>query len=211
MAEETTEPETTPAADPTPTDDPKAGSPDTGGEVDDKGKQPDPNTEPETTPEPADDFDRDRALATIRRQREREKEQDKELKELRARIHEFEDAGRSEEERRAQRLRDLEDGKAQSDADAARAVGEAARLRVVLKKGLTGDQALALAKRLVGETEEELEQDADDLIASFKSDDKPKDEPRRRPQERLKPGTVPDAEPDETDPAKLAGRVSTRW
>jgi predicted RNase H-like nuclease (RuvC/YqgF family) len=40
---------------------------------------------------------------------------------------------------------------------------EVLRLRVALKKGLSETQA----KRLVGKTEEELEADADDLLASF--------------------------------------------
>lgn len=176
-------------------------------------------TESETTTEPAakgptesaDDYDRDRAFSTIQRQRENERRLNRELREALARNKEFEDASKTDEERRAQRLRDLAEGKAKSDAEAARAVGEAARLRIVLKKGLTGDKALALAKRLVGETEDELEQDADELLASFNPEDRPRDESRRRPQERLKPGTVPGAEPEERDPRKLASQISNGW
>jgi hypothetical protein len=94
------------------------------------------------------------------------------------------------------------------------------RLRVAIRLGLNETQA----KRLVGSNEEELEDDAKELLAAFrpaeKDGDKAKDEEpegeserpensRRRPQERLRPGAVPDAdtEPEELDPRKLAARV----
>lgn len=85
---------------------------------------------------------------------------------------------------------------------------EAPKLRVALRKGLTEAQA----KRLVGETEDELAADADDLLATFQTQpeppaDEPADEPKkpsRQPQERLKPGATPSSEPEETDPRKLA-------
>jgi hypothetical protein len=78
------------------------------------------------------------------------------------------------------------------------------RLKVALKKGLTESQA----KRLIGDTEEDLEKDADELLASFK--DSTSDDgqgPSRRPRERLRPGAAPSAEAEETDPIKLAAKV----
>ena len=49
---------------------------------------------------------------------------------------------------------------------------ETLKLRVALRKGLTDVQA----RRLVGETEEELEKDADELLASFRSQSDDEDE-----------------------------------
>lgn len=72
----------------------------------------------------------------------------------------------------------------------------------------------ALAGRLSGATQEELEADADGLIealgidTSDEDDDGEKpDAPPRRPKERLRSGAVPDAEPEENDPQKLAERI----
>lgn len=114
-----------------------------------------------------------------------------------AKVKEHEDATKSQQERDAE-------ARAAAEKTASEKTLEAARLRVALAKGLTETQA----KRLVGETEEELEQDADDLLASFKTtdDDQPAG-PRRRPTERLRPGAAPSSEPEETDPDKLAAMV----
>jgi len=109
----------------------------------------------------------------------------------------------------------LAEAKTSAEQRATTAEGDLARLRVALSKGLTGDKALALAKRLVGETEEELAADADELIASFAEENtesaEDDDAKARRPRERLRPGGVPGAEPDETDPRKLAEQVSSDW
>lgn len=128
----------------------------------------------------------------------------KELKPLADKAKELEDAQKSESEK-------LTEAKTSAEKKALEAGQEAMRLRVALKKGLTETQA----KRLVGESEEELEQDADELLDSFKpkeddetlEDESTKPKPSR-PRERLKSGTAPSAEPDETDPAKLAAAVS---
>lgn len=82
------------------------------------------------------------------------------------------------------------------------------RYRVAMRKGLTETQA----RRLVGASEEELETDADDLVAAFANTSPTDPEPPAvpagsRPKEKLRPGTVPDAEPEETDPAKLAATI----
>jgi len=119
------------------------------------------------------------------------------------RLKELEDANKSETQK-------LADDKAASDKVAASAQGELLRLRVAMRKGLTEVQA----KRLVGDTEEELEADAEELLASFKpadsdTDDGPKTKPTR-PKERLRSGAAPDEEPDETDPHKLAAMVPRR-
>lgn len=91
---------------------------------------------------------------------------------------------------------------------------DAVRARVALRKGLSESQA----KRLQGETEEELETDADDLLENFKpagddgNEGKPK--PRannERPRENLRPGSKPESEPlkpEDLDPIKLAEAVT---
>lgn len=132
-----------------------------------------------------------------------------ELEPLAKRAKELEDASKTDLERLTADVQTH-----QSRATAAE--GELMRLKVALRKGLTEVQA----KRLIGATEDELEADADDLLASFRpatKDPEPTPEPepprpsnrRERPQERLRPGAVPDvdAEPEETDPRKLAAMV----
>jgi len=92
-----------------------------------------------------------------------------------------------------------------ADKAAASAQGELLRLRIAMRKGLTEAQA----KRLVGETEEEIEADAKDLLESFsqKKDAGQDGSTPTRPKERLRSGAVPDEEPDEMDPQKLAAAV----
>lgn len=120
-------------------------------------------------------------------------------------LQELEDAKKSELEKataradRAERARD-------------EALARVMRAEVAARKGLTAEQA----KRLQGNTEEELEADADELLAAFKPADKPsQDKPTgdrgadRAPRTKLAPGNVPNGEPpDETDPRKLIAGVS---
>jgi hypothetical protein len=130
----------------------------------------------------------------------------KELEPLAKKAKVLEDAQKSEGER-------LTEAKTASDKEASDAKQEAARLRVALKKGLTETQA----KRLVGETEEELEADADDLLNSFKPAEEEAEEEesqedaetKRRPKEKLRPGATPSAEEEETNPRKLAEGLPT--
>ena len=133
----------------------------------------------------------------------------KNLRPLADKAKELEDAGKSDLERLTADLQ-------AHQARASQAESELLRLRVAMRKGLTETQA----RRLVGSNEDELEADADDLLASFRPApveepevvDEPgpeRDQARRRPQERLRPGAVPDAdiEPVEMDPRKLAAAV----
>jgi len=87
-----------------------------------------------------------------------------------------------------------------SDQAAADAKQELARLRVAMRKGLTEAQA----KRLIGATEEELEADADELLASFTTKDASDgDKPSTRPKEKLKSGST-NAEELSSDPQQIA-------
>lgn len=118
----------------------------------------------------------------------------------------------------AKRARDLEEAQkteaqklgdraAAAEARADKAEAEMLRLTVGADKGLTPAQA----RRLVGATREELEADADEMIADFAPADPatPKPEAPRPPKEQLRPGaTSAVEEPEESDPAKLAALVS---
>lgn len=89
--------------------------------------------------------------------------------------------------------------------------------RIALRKGLSETQA----KRLVGETEEELEADADELLETFKSEESEEEESngtgkrrQRLPKENLRvrstktgaAGSVKDAEPTKDDVKKIVDR-----
>lgn len=115
------------------------------------------------------------------------------------RLADLEEAGKSEQQKAA-------DKAAQAEKDAADARKELARLRVAMRKGLTEAQA----KRLVGDTEEELEADAEELLESFGAEKNGdgKDDRSRRPQERLRAGaSSDDGDPQEKDPGKLAALI----
>lgn len=169
--------------------------------ADDPPKEEDP---PENDPPEEDDepFDLERAKAKIAKS-------NSEAANLRQRLKELEPLAQKAKDLEESQKTDLQkatDAKDAAAKEASAAKQEAARLRVALKKGLTESQA----KRLVGETEEDLEKDADELLESFKPDDDGP-EPRRRPRERLRPGAAPGAEPEKNDPASLAAEVPRGW
>jgi hypothetical protein len=143
-----------------------------------------------------EELDLDRAKAKIAKANQEAAALRKRAKEAEAKVKGFEDQNKTETEK-------LTEQAAANEKAASEATLEAARLRVALRKGLTETQA----KRLVGETEEELEQDADDLIKDFGGGQEPDNNNGRTPRERLRPGAVPSSEPEETDPAKLAAQV----
>lgn len=107
-------------------------------------------------------------------------------------LAEIEDSKKSEIEKATEKA-----AEAQKIAD--KASREAARLRIALDRGLTGDRAKTFAKRLTGETEEELEADADDLLQFIPAEEAAGDTSSRLPREKLKPGASTDSDPDETD------------
>jgi hypothetical protein len=118
-----------------------------------------------------------------------------------ARLDQLEESQKSESQKLAEQLRSQEERAARAEADAA-------RLRVAMEKGLTPAQA----KRLVGSTDEELEADADELLASFATPDAGERSPAapRRPTESLRSGGDPTVNtPDQNDPllAALRGAV----
>lgn len=104
------------------------------------------------------------------------------------RLAEIEEAQKSEAQKAA-------DKEAERTKQLTTAQQELMRLRVAMRKGLTETQA----KRLIGDTEEALETDADELLASFKHEETERKEggkPAERPKEKLKSGsTASDGEP----------------
>lgn len=148
------------------------------------------------------DFDPEKAWKLIQNLRGDVDKAKKRGDELATKVKGFEDASKSDTEK-------LEERATSAESQLSATQREAARLRIALKKGLTETQA----KRLVGDTEEDLEKDADDLLASFKNDDDDGDGSggdRRTPKPRMRTGAAPATEPDETDPDKLAAQVPRR-
>lgn len=138
----------------------------------------------------ADDFNPEKAWNLIQNLRG---DLDK-AKGAQTRLKELEDKDKTETQRLAE----------ESDSHKTRAEQAESRLlriEVGLAKGLTPAQA----KRLVGSTKEELEADADDLLATF-TGGKPSG---GKPTERLRGGGEPDSEP-EPDLSKIAGEIPRR-
>jgi hypothetical protein len=163
-------------------------------------QKPAADDEKKSEPTP-DEFDADKAKAKISKVNSEAANLRKRLKELEpmaSKAKELEEAQKSESQR-------LTEAKTVAEKEAVKASQEAARLRVALKKGLTEIQA----KRLIGETEEELEADADELLESFKPKDdpdkkSPEDEKSEPPKGGERSGATGDTKPEETDPRKLA-------
>lgn len=148
------------------------------------------------------DFDPDKAWKLIQNLRGDVDKAKKRGDDLAAKVKGFEDASKTDTEK-------LEERATTAESQLSATQREAARLRIALKKGLTETQA----KRLVGDSEEELEKDADDLLASFKDDDGDgggSGDRRGTPKPRMRTGAAPASEPDETDPDKLAAQVPRR-
>lgn len=122
-----------------------------------------------------------------------------EAKDLRSKVKEFEDSQKTDEQRQQERLSELE-------STAKKSTLEAARLRVALRKGLNEAQA----KRLVGDSEEDLEADADELLATFApAEEGETPSASRRPQERLRPGATPSSEPEKS-PDEIAESILSK-
>lgn len=137
-------------------------------------------------PEEGEEFDKDRALATIKKQRESEDAAKKRATELEAELKRFKDRDLTEQEKAANKT-------AEAEGRATTAEKAALQLDVALDKapeGMPIAQIRKLAKRLAGSDREEFEADAEELFAEFAPKEEPTDT-RRRPQERLRPGSVP--------------------
>lgn len=131
----------------------------------------------------------DAGKKALEAERKARREAEKQLKELQAKVAEFEDRDKTETERVSAKLADAEKRAAEAEM-------RALRLEVAQDKGLTAAQA----KRLVGSTREELEADADELLETFAPASKEEPEvPAGKPTVDLKPGSgdpTVDPEPD---------------
>lgn len=167
-------------------------------ETDPPPSDPPPSTPP--PPEPSDQGGRQRD--EVARYKAIARQHEKAHKEAQAELQALKDAQKSDIERASEAARSWQ-------ARAEQAELRALRMEVAARKGLTDAQA----RRLQGSTEEELEADADELVAAFKPPAPPEGEGAglppadRRPQPRLRPGAVPEAGPVETDPRKLAAQI----
>ncbi|MGZ3140806.1 hypothetical protein ACVDFE_02135 [Lentzea chajnantorensis] len=170
---------------------------------DDEGQEPDDD---------ADDDQDDDAKSGKGKRAVRKKNQENQS--LRRRLQEAEEKAKQWDSHVAKsKTKEEQDAEKLTEAErlASTSQSELIRLRVALRKGLTEKQAA----RLVGETEEDLEADADEFLAELGGDGKSDKDDRtekvkNRPRTRLKGGGRPDEEPDETDPRKLAAKVARR-
>jgi hypothetical protein len=154
----------------------------------------------------------DAGTAALRKERQRAAKAEKALKEAQAKLQEANDRDKSEVDK-------AKDAAAAAERRAEEAERKLLRAEVAADKGLTPGQA----KRLVGDSREELEADADELLESFgKAGAKPDDDgddgktkgsrpgakPAGKPKEKLAPGEVPDRkDDDEDDMSKVADEV----
>jgi hypothetical protein len=142
---------------------------------------------------------REEGIRALKAEREANKELKRQLRELAEWKAAQENAGKSETEQLAAE-------NARLKADAATATRDSVRLRVAMAKGLTEKQAA----RLVGDDEEALLADADELLSTFvpaKQEEAPEVDLDDRPRERLKGGARPKDEAAVLDPAELAASI----
>jgi hypothetical protein len=111
------------------------------------------------------------------------------------------------EDQQKSELQKLTEKAEQATRDAEAAQLKLLRLEVASAKGLTPLQA----QRLQGGTRDEIESDADDLLAAFKPAEPTKPPAGDKPKARLQPAGEPEDEPEETDPRKLADRIQNPW
>lgn len=144
-----------------------------------------------------------RAIDAMKRERNAAR---KELADAQKKIKEFSDKDKTE-------LQRLQESAEESKSRAAKAEVTHRKLQTAFDRapeGASRDAIKAVAKRLAGETEEEMEADADELFAllvpAAAADDTKKTLPGK-PTEKLSGGGDPGEEPEEKDPRKLADLI----
>lgn len=162
--------------------------------------EPNPNPKPQEGDEieiDGEKFDKDRALAKI-------KKTNSENAALRKRLDEFEKAQKEADDAKKDDLTKAQEAGANLQKSNDTLTLENTRLRVALAKGLTEKQAA----RLQGSTREELEADADDFLADLgpKKDD-PDPVPGRAKEKLPRGGGDSDDTVVDTDPDKLAALI----
>lgn len=151
--------------------------------ADDPDKKPDPK--PATGDDPDDKPDMgDAGKKALAAERAARREAEKRAAEVEARLKELEDKDKSDSQKLTDRL-------ATAEKRAETAESRVLRLEVAMDKGLSA----VMARRITGSTKEELEADADELLASFKSSDEGDKKAPGKPAEDLKGGGDPTSEP----------------
>lgn len=158
----------------------------------------------------ADSKDRDlgdagkKAIDTMKRERNAAR---KALAEAQAKIKSYSDKDKTD----AERLTEAAD---EAKSRASKAEQGFRKLQTAMDRapeGATLAQIKAVAKRLSGDSDEEMEEDADELFALLAppsdSDTDRRKPPAGKPKERLRGGGDPEDEPEEMDPRKLAGLI----
>lgn len=146
-----------------------------------------------------------RALERIKTQRNKLRD---EADELRKQIKKYEDEGKTE----SQRLQEAAEDAKHRASDAEQRFQKMQAALDAAPDGASLAQIRAVAKRVSGDTEEELAEDAEELFTlivpkSTSEDTDGKPGPVRRPRERLRGGGEPDDEPEEARPNKLADLI----
>jgi hypothetical protein len=145
-----------------------------------------------------------KALDAMKRERNAAK---KALADAQAKLKQYEDKDKTETER-------LAEAAEEAKSRASKAETTHRKLATAMDRapdGATLAQIKAVAKRLSGDSEEELEADADELFALLAPKSDPDEDrtrpPAGRPKERLRGGGDPDDEPEEMNPRKLADLI----
>ena len=127
---------------------------------------------------------------------------ERQAKETSGRLKKYEDQNKTEAQR-------LQEAAQESRTRAERAEANLRRREIAEERApehATLAQIKAVAKRLAGESDEDMEADADELF-SLLAPEPPKPRTPSRPKERLRGGGEPDEEPEESDPRKLADLI----
>lgn len=167
----------------------------------------DPDDEPDrsSTEAPATD-DRD-WKAEAEKWKKLSRQNEKTASERAAALKKYEDANKSEAER-------LQEAVASHQTRAERAEAALKRREIAEDRApehATVAQIKAVAKRLAGESDDDLASDADELFALLAPAPAPATpKTPSRPKERLRGGAEPDEDPEETDPRKLAAQIPRR-
>lgn len=131
------------------------------------------------------------------------RQNEKAAKERADKLREYEDANKSE----SQRLQEERDS---HKTRAERAEQQLRRREIAESRApehATLAQIKAVAKRLAGESDDDLEADADELFALLAPAPAEPKKVAQRPKERLRGGGDPDEAPEENDPRKLAEAI----
>lgn len=144
-----------------------------------------------------------RALEAMKRERNAAK---KALADAQAELKKYTDRDKTDTERLTEAAEDAK-------SRASKAETTLRQLTTAMERapeGATLAQIRAVAKRLTGDTEEDMEADADELfqlLAPKSTTDDEKRPPAGRPKPDLKGGGNPEDEPEEMDPRKLAALI----